>query len=225
MDRDDLRDHVHEMCRAAREQGEPCGWFESLYRESEGDVDLVPWADGAANAHFLAGMGRPGMPTGGRALVVGCGFGDDAEALAGMGFEVTAFDVSASAIDWCRRKHPDSLVGYEVGDVFAPPDRHRRAFDLVLEVYTLQAIPLPHRTAGFAPLADCVAPGGVLLAVMRGRDDDAPVEHQGPPWPISRAECLGFQEAGLELESWEDFLDEESPRNRRFRMVWRRAPN
>ena len=222
MDRDALRAQVHEWCRTARERGEPCDWFESLYRESEGEIDRVPWADGAPNPHFKVGMQLPGMPTEGRALVIGCGFGDDAEALAEMGFMVTAFDVSRSAIDWCRRKHPTTSVRYEVGDVFEPPLRHRGAFDLVLEVYTLQAIPLPFRSAGFVPVAECVAPGGVLLAVMRGRDDDASVEIDGPPWPISRAECAAFQEGGLELESWEDFLDDESPPNRRFRMVFRR---
>ena len=222
MDRDALRSHVQELCRTARDRGQPCEWFESLYRESKGDVDRIPWADDAPNPHFIAGMGLPGMPITGRALVIGCGFGDDSEALAKMGFAVTAFDVSKSAIDWCRRKHPTSEVRYEVGDVFQPGARHRRAFDLVLEVYTLQAIPLPQRTAGFVPIADCVAPGGVLLAVMRGRDDDASVEVDGPPWPISRAECEAFRAGGLELESWEDFLDEETPPNRRFRTVFRR---
>ena len=222
MHRDALRKHVHDLCRTARERGEPCEWFESLYRESQGDVDRVPWADDAPNAHFLAGMELPGIPRGGRALVTGCGFGDDAEALAGMGFSVTAHDVSPSAIEWCRRKHPSSEVRYEVGDVFEPPMRYHHAFDLVLEVYTLQAIPLPHRGAGFAPIADCVAPGGVLLAVMRGRDDETLVDADGPPWAISRKECAAFEDRGLMLESWEDFHDQEEPPNRRFRMVLRR---
>ncbi len=223
MEPETLRTKIDGLVRLARERGAPCGWFEPLYRDAKGRTELVPWADDEPNPHFVAGMDLPGMPTGGRALVLGCGFGDDAEALASFGFDVTAFDLSPSAIAECRRKHPDSSVRYEVQDLFRLPDRyHRDGFDLVLEVYTLQAIPLPERSAGFRPVAECVAPGGVLLAVMRGRDDDADVAVDGPPWPISRAECAAFESAGLRLESWEDFLDRESPPNRRFRAVFRR---
>ena len=35
----------------------------------------------------------------GKALVVGCGLGDDAEWLEEIGFDVTAFDISKSSID------------------------------------------------------------------------------------------------------------------------------
>lgn len=218
-----MRAKIDGLVRSARARNAPCDWFESLYRDADGRTDLVPWADDEPNRHFMAGMALPGIPTGGRALVLGCGFGDDAEALAALGFEVTAFDVSKSAIEECRRRHPDSPVRYEVRDLFRLPDRYRRdGFDLVLEVYTLQAIPLPDRTAGFAPAADCVAPGGVLLAVMRGRDDEADFDREGPPWPISRAECGAFEAGGLILESWEDFTDDEDPPNRRFRAVFRR---
>ena len=226
MDPKALRTKIDGLVRSARARGAPCDWFESLYRDADGRTDLVPWADDAPNRHFMAGMALPGIPTGGRALVLGCGFGDDAEALAALGFEVTAFDVSKSAIEGCRMKHPDSPVRYEVRDLFRLPDDYRRdGFDLVLEVYTLQAIPRPDRTAGFAPVADCVAPGGVLLAVMRGRDDEDDADLEGPPGPISRAECAAFEAGGLILESWEDFTDDEDPPNRRFRAVFRRPPS
>ena len=162
------------------------------------------------------------VPRGGRALVPGCGFGNDAEELAARGFDVTAFDISRSAIEWCGKKHPETSVYYAARDLFRLPDAYREAFDLVVEVYTLQAIPLPDRSAGFAPLADCVAPGGVLLAVVRGRDDGDCVDEAGPPWAISRAECATFETRGLVLESWEDFRDDEDPPNRRFRMRYRR---
>lgn len=225
MDPEALRTRIDGLVRSARDRGVPCDWFESLYRDADGRTELVPWADDAPNPHFIAGMALPGMPTGGRALVPGCGYGDDAEALATLGFDVTAFDISPSAIEGCRRRHPDSSVRYQVCDLFRLPDHHhRRSFDLVLEVYTLQAIPLPDRAAGFEPIAECVAPGGVLLVVMLAREDDAEVDLAGPPWPISRAECAAFEAAGLTLESWEDFLDEEDPPRRRFRAVFRRPP-
>jgi SAM-dependent methyltransferase len=225
MERAKLRNHVRRLANDARERGRPCDWFEALYRDSDGSNDLVPWAGPTPNPHFLAGMVRPEIPREGRALVPGCGFGNDAEELATRGFNVTAFDISRSAIEWCGRKHPETSVHYEVRDLFRLPDAYRKAFDLVVEVYTLQAIPLPDRSAGFAPLADCVAPGGVLLAVVRGRDDGddvGDVDEAGPPWAISQAECAAFETRGLVLESWEDFRDDEDPPNRRFRMRYRR---
>ena len=51
-----------------------------------------------------------------KALIIGCGLGDDAEALAKLGFEVTAFDISTSAIAWCQQRFPDSTVNYLVAD-------------------------------------------------------------------------------------------------------------
>ena len=222
MDREALRMRVYRLCETALQEGDPCGWFEPLYRESQGSTDRVPWADGAPNSHFVVGMEHPAIPRSGRALVLGCGFGDDAEELSARGFEVTAFDVSSSAIEWCGRKHPDSAVSYEVRNLFQLPTDYRGAFDLVLEVYTLQAIPLPDRSAGFRPVAECVAPGGVLLAIMRGRDDGRDFDGPGPPWAISREECSAFEEDGLVLVSWEDYLEPEEPFSRRFRSIFRR---
>ncbi|MCC5670705.1 class I SAM-dependent methyltransferase [Nostoc sp. CHAB 5784] len=42
--------------------------------------------------------------SGQKALVIGCGLGDDAEAIASLGFEVTAFDISPTAIAWCQER-------------------------------------------------------------------------------------------------------------------------
>jgi SAM-dependent methyltransferase len=131
---------------------------------------------------FSPGMDRPEMPCGGRAVVPGCGFGNDAEKLATRRFDVTALDVSRSAIEWCGKKHSETSVQDEVQDLFRLPEAYREAFDVVVEVYTLQAIPLPERSAGFGPMADCVAPGGVLFAVVRGRNDGDRVDGDGPPY-------------------------------------------
>lgn len=63
--------------------GKPLEWFETLYREAGGDASVIPWADMRVNPNLAAWLEREGVDgTGGRALVVGCGLGDDAEALA-----------------------------------------------------------------------------------------------------------------------------------------------
>ena len=45
-----------------------------------------------------------------KALKIGCGLGDDAEYLTETGMEVTAFDISETAIRWCHERFPDSRV-------------------------------------------------------------------------------------------------------------------
>ncbi len=70
-----------------------------------------------------------------KALVVGCGLGDDAEFLSQQGFTVTAFDVSPTAIAWCKQRFPGSTVSYHVTDLFEPSAKWLSSFDFVLEYY------------------------------------------------------------------------------------------
>jgi hypothetical protein len=43
------------------------------------------------------------------------------------------------------------------------------------------------------------------------------------PWPLAREEIDAFHALGLETVSFEEFLDDESPPVRRFRVELRRA--
>jgi 2-polyprenyl-3-methyl-5-hydroxy-6-metoxy-1,4-benzoquinol methylase len=75
-------------------------------------------------------------------LVTGCGLGDDAEYLAGRGAEVTAIDLSPTAIAWCRERFPESKVCYETANLL----EFSGEFDLTVEIYTLQAMPAEFRS-------------------------------------------------------------------------------
>ncbi len=82
--------------------GDPTGWFERLYAAAADGTTGVPW-DRRAPSPLLVqwAEGRALRSKAGRApvaLVVGCGLGDDAEFIAGLGFRTVAFDISASAI-------------------------------------------------------------------------------------------------------------------------------
>src|SRR5688500_17557996 len=100
--RDDLRERVRRGDRDA---------FEHLYRSAAGDAPKVAWADLAPNANVSRWHDREcGDANTEHALVIGCGLGDDAEELALRGFAVTAFDISPTVIDWCRRRFPQSRV-------------------------------------------------------------------------------------------------------------------
>ena len=101
--------------------------------------------------------------------------------LAGMGFDVTAFDIAPTAIEWCAGRFPDSPVAYELADLFDPPGRWARRFDFVLEVYTLQAFPRELRGDALRRIAEFVAPGGDLLVIGRLIDDGQGTDSL--PWP------------------------------------------
>ena len=98
---DEKRDLARELARQHYADGDPLGWFDDLYKRAGGNFETIPWADRAVNPHLAAWCEREGLPRPGeRVVVVGCGLGDDAEYLAGLGAVVTAFDISETAIDW-----------------------------------------------------------------------------------------------------------------------------
>jgi len=66
--------------------------------------------------------------------------GGDAESLASAGGRVVVFDISPTAIEWCRGRFPASSVTYVTTDLFAVPRARRGAFDFVLESFPLQGI-------------------------------------------------------------------------------------
>jgi SAM-dependent methyltransferase len=146
----------------------------------------VEWAE----ARGLAGEGR-------EALVVGCGYGADAEYLSTSGFRTTAFDFAPSAIAAARRKHPASEVDYLVADVLDLPGEWHRRFDLVVESLTVQSMPPEQHAAAAQSIAALVAPGGTLLVLATTRDEG--VEVDGPPWPLTRAEVGEFATDDLVL--------------------------
>jgi SAM-dependent methyltransferase len=206
------------LAHEALGRGEPLAWFEELYRADRATPGVVSWADLVPNPHLVDWLDRE--PGGGTALVVGSGYGDDAEELARRGWQVTAFDVAPTATAAARERFPASAVRYEVADVLAPPPAWRGAFDLVVEAYTLQVLPPELRAPAAAAIAGFVAPGGRLLAIARGRDAGDPPGEM--PWPLVPDELRELF-ASLELERWEDFVDDEDPPVRRLRATYRTA--
>jgi SAM-dependent methyltransferase len=186
--------------------------FEEIYAGAGEDLASIPWADLTANPALTAWLdGRP-PPDGHRALVVACGLGDDAEELARRGYRVTAFDVSPTAIERCRQRFPASPVDYVVADVFDLPSDWGGAFDLVVEIRTLQSLPLERRQTAARAIADTVAPGGTAFVRTAAREAEEPLGSR--PWPLTRSELEPFTAAGLlELE----LRDEPPGPGRRFR--------
>jgi SAM-dependent methyltransferase len=160
---------ARDLARRHVADGDPLGWFEVLYASAGDDASSIPWADLAPNPNLLDWLDEQCVSgSSRRALKVGCGLGDDAEELSRRGFATVAFDISPSAVRWCRERFPESSVLYVEADLLQPPTQWVRAFDFVLESYTLQVLPLALRQEAIHRLADFVAPGGTLLLITRG---------------------------------------------------------
>jgi SAM-dependent methyltransferase len=216
------RSTARRLAQESLAKGDATGWFEALYTSAEGNASHIPWADLEVNpnltdwlrSHLLDGKAK-------RALVVGCGLGDDAERFDSLGFAVTAFDISPTAVEWCQKRYGASNVNYCVADLLKPPAAWQGAFDFVFEAYTLQVLPPEVRGSAAACLRECVAPGGTLLVIARGRE---PVDDPGSmPWPLTKAELEDLRGNELNIASFEDYFDNEDPPTRRFRVEYRRG--
>jgi len=195
--------------------GDPIGWFEALYAEAEGDPSIVPWADLVPNPVFREWAEKNSISGGeSQALEVGCGYGDNAEYLARLGFAVTALDISPTAISACRRRFPASPVDYRVADLFDPPPDCLGRFDFVLEAYTLQVLPPNLRSGAMKQMVRFVKPRGSLLVICRGREESDPKGEM--PWPLVKGELDEFARLGVRRKEFQDFVDNESPPVRRF---------
>jgi SAM-dependent methyltransferase len=179
--------------------GEPTGWFEPLYAGAAGDPTVVPWAHEAAHPYLLDWLDDPVLrPPGVRAVVVGCGLGDDAAALAERGFAVTAFDVAPSAVAWAERRFPAAGVTWRTADLLALPGELVGAFDLVVEVRTVQSLPGVVRDAAMHAVGTLAAPGRVVVAVtLVATDQEVARRWQGPPWAQAPSELAAYRSSGL----------------------------
>jgi len=222
MPEESTRIRARELAAEAAASGDGTGWFEQLYTEAQAGLSVVPWADGEPNPNLVSWAdGRAGQ--GRSALVVGCGLGDDAEFLAGLGFAVTAFDVAPTAVAAAQRAHPASLVRYVTADLLSLPASWAGAFDLVLEAYTVQPLYGATRAAAIDALHIPVAPDGTLLVIARATDEQDPVRDPAQmPWALTRAELDAMAAGVLRPVRVEQFRDDEQPPRLRWRAEFRR---
>jgi len=195
------------------------GWFEAVYASAEDGTGFVPWAHMEPNPQLVVWSEEVDLQGNGKkALVVGCGLGDDAEYLAERGFAVTAFDISETAIEGCKKRFPETTVAYQVMDLFKLPQSWLHNFDFVVESRTIQALPYDWHKKSIGAIANTIANNGQIIVICWGRDPD---QHPGGiPWALSREELALFHQAGLVEKSFFDFSKNGQ---RRFRVVYQRA--
>ena len=215
-DRETLRAKVNQLIAA----GELTSWFETLYAEAGQEAEAIPWAHATTHPLLAGWLERNDLQGDGkRAMVLGCGIGDDAEKLAELGFRVTAFDISPSAIAWAKRRFPQTTVDYQVADLFDLPRAWQGQFDFVLEIFTVQSLPPMVRDEALRAIPPLLRDGGQLLCIYLGREHhETP---SGPPWAMSKPELKVLEDMGLSVVQAEDFMSDGT--SRRFRILYRRA--
>ena len=148
---------------------------------------LREWVESAG----LDGVGR-------RAVVVGCGLGADAAYLTTRGFEVLGFDLSPTAVEVARERHGSTGAELRAADLLALPAEWTGAFDLVVEIFTIQALPDPPRGDAVHAIARAGRPGGDVAGrgVPPGRRR---ARHRGSLFALTRDQVTGLAVRGLDL--------------------------
>jgi len=210
-----------EMVISYQERDDPTGWFDSIYSNAQGDHTAVFWADLEPNPYLLEWLKlHPVQTSGKKAIAVGCGVGDDAEALAAYGYDVTAFDIAPSAIALCQNRYKETGVHYLVADLFNYPKEWFRAFDLVYECNTIQVLPGKYRVQAREAINSLIAPKGSVLVSCRSRLIDE--QEDAIPLPLDRHEMDGFIRSGLVEKSFEAYDDTQDPPIPHFFASYRR---
>ena len=217
---DDIQERLQALSVAAENDGEPLRWFEDLYASAHRDSEQIPWARMGVNPILRDELEREALPLG-RALMVGCGLGDDAVYLEKMGWKVVAFDLSDSCIAWCKDRFSDSSVHWEVGDVTNPPESWIGNFDLVVEIHILQAIPAEIREEAANVLPTLLKPEGRLISIGREATDRTE-EVMTLPWPLSR-KWLMEKFSSLDVVIFQAIVLEDWPDIDRYIGVWQRS--
>lgn len=204
--------------------------FDAMYREAGGDPAKVPWARSGPNPFVEEWLNRDAcaaLRPGARVAITGCGLGDDVALFADRGYDVLGIEISPTAVEWARHRFPDHAGRFECADLTALPSRLARRFDLVVEAYTLQAVPFSKRSAIAAGVASLVRPHGVVLTVCRTRgEDEAPSPADPPPYPLTERELCDLM-GGQGLSPACDACVGPAPNDPelvRMRMLFRRSP-
>lgn len=132
----------------------------------------------------------------GRALEIGCGTGTNAVYLASRGFDVTAFDLSAIAIERAKQRAAEAglQLSLFVGDVLNPPDLGE-PFDFVFDRGVYHSLRPEGLLALLKLLERTTRPGSLYLTLAGNANEVRPpgAEHEGPPQVHAHDLCKELQ--------------------------------
>ena len=200
-----------QMVKTYQEEGKVLDWFDYIYQSANGDFSKVFWADLEPSPYLISWLKKEVIQkTKKSACVIGCGVGDDAEALSEFGFKVTAFDISQTAIDLCKKRYPDTKVDYLVADLFDYPKEWFENFDVVYECNTIQVLPNEYRKKARAAMSSLLAKDGYILVSCRSREENE--KENEIPKPLAKSELDEFKTIdNLKEQSFLAYDDEQIP--------------
>ena len=179
-----------QMVKEHYEQDRPYDWCDSIYQDAQGDYKQVFWADLEPSPYLLNWLKQNPITESKKAIVIGCGVGDDCEALSAFGYEVIGFDISPTAIELCKKRYPDSKVTYMVADLFDYPQKWLEAFDVVYECNTIQILPNEYRIKARNAIASLLTKNGHVLVSCRSREKNEKLDEI--PLPLDKEEINSF---------------------------------
>lgn len=201
-----------------QEHNKASEWFNDLYHKHKDNHDDIPWARQAINPLLETYLHDDTQVHKGKALVIGCGLGDDAYALELAGYEVLAIDVSEVALDLAASRFKDSEIIFEKQDIFDMPDKYKTSFDFVFEAFTIQSLPVKFRKNMIHEIAQTLKVDARLLLVADRREH----EFNGPPWPLLQEEVDIFKTKDLKELSFEICEQKLNVSNSLFRVLYRK---
>lgn len=113
-------------------------------------------------------------PKKGKAIDLGCGDGRNSLFLAREGYEVTAIDNSAAAIDKLKSRLANIKIGNRVKpihDNVAEYEFHRNYYDLVVAITLFDHLEPEDIEPVFRKSVEGMSPGGIILAKVHTVDD------------------------------------------------------
>ena len=210
------------MVKTYQENNDPTGWFDSIYKSANGDHTKVFWADLEPSPYLVSWLEKnPINKPSKRACVIGCGVGDDAEALSEFGFEVTAFDISVTAIELCKNRYKDTKVNYVVADLFDYPKEWFEKFNVVYECNTIQVLPGDYRIKARIAMSSLICKDGYILVSCRSRNEGD--KENTIPLPLTKCEMDEFVNSDKIKEiSFLAYDDEQIPSVPHFFAVYQK---
>ena len=210
------------MVKTYQENNDPTGWFDSIYKSANGDHTKVFWADLEPSPYLVSWLEKnPIDKPSKRACVIGCGVGDDAEALSKFGFEVTAFDISVTAIELCKNRYKDTKVNYVVADLFDYPKEWFEKFNVVYECNTIQVLPGDYRIKARIAMSSLICKDGYILVSCRSRNEGE--KENSIPLPLTKCEMDEFVNSDkLKEISFLAYDDEQIPSVPHFFGIYQR---
>ena len=213
------------MVKTHHENDEPTAWCNSIYTDAKGDYKAVFWADLEPSPYLVEWLklnkdnldnSKPK-----KAIVIGCGVGDDAEALSEYGYEVIGFDISPEAIKLCKNRYPNTKVKYLVADLFDYDKKWVKDFDVVYECNTIQILPGKYRTKARIAISNLLSENGHVLVSCRSRKKGE--QENDIPMPLDYEEINKFvTEDNLKEINFKSYNDSQEPSIPHFFAVYKK---